>query len=173
MIRLGILVACLLGIAGLIGEVGHAAWGGIWSPADTVVSTSGRTRSGDSESRRLVQDIELPTHPISSFPLTATDPVFFEGRRYPKREAMQQAAAVSAPPPKPVFNIDGVRLQGIFMHDAAPRALIEVTARPATWVGVGDVVQAWTVASINHNSVRLIRDSQVAVLELYGFSTAN
>ena len=170
MTRFTTLFAVLVVLILLSVQAGHAVWSAVSETSAAEIAASAQVQRRDAAPGTKATGFETPQPSISSFPLTATDPVFFEGRKYPKRDVAPSAPAVVAPPPVPILKVEGVVLRGVFVHGPQHRALLEVAARPPSWVAVGDVVQAWTITEISNNSVRLIREGQVAILQLYDFS---
>jgi hypothetical protein len=175
MIRLIAALLIAAGLALLIPHFGRVVWHAYSDPMPTrVVARAVQSTPVDDTRATSGSTILVDHRGLTAFAETAARPLFFEGRKYPVR------ASAAVPPVAPkvvakaqVYGIDGLRLLGIVAGVGSPRALIEASPQAAAWRIPGDTVQAWTIDTIQGNSVRLIRDGQSAMLLLYGFSANN
>jgi hypothetical protein len=136
--------------------------------------------------------IDVERLPLALYPLTTTNPVFFEGRQYPIREVPKPfpvvTAAVARPPPlptmmptppvppqplRPVLNPEKLKLRGVMSRAGNSQALIELQGQAPTWYRVGDKIQEWAVDGIDTSSISLRQGGQTATLELYNVPDRN
>jgi hypothetical protein len=111
---------------------------------------------------------EIDQRPLTAFPQTASRPVFFEGRRYPAKEAPKQTAQQPEQQQRvPTVSAKELKLLGVRVEEGASQALIANGVQPPVWFNVGEKIMNWTVASVEPNDVLLKRDGQTADLKLY------
>jgi hypothetical protein len=110
---------------------------------------------------------EIDQRPLTAFPQTASRPVFFDGRRYPTREAAKKAVQEPEQQRVPTVSAKELKLLGVRVEQGASQALIANGAQPPAWFNVGEKIMNWTVASVDANDVLLKRDGQTADLKLY------
>lgn len=101
--------------------------------------------------------------PLASYPLTATRPLFFEGRKYPERatEKPTRSAIQHAKPPQ------HFKLHGVLIGRTFKRALIASGSQAPNWHSIGEGGAGWTLEAIEHNAVRVRMAGRQIVLELY------
>jgi hypothetical protein len=175
MIRLIASLMIAVGLALLIPVIGRVAWHAYNDPMATRVARGATHITLPDGTRSVLGAVTaLDQRALSAFAETVARPLFFEGRKYPVRAVAAMSPVAPKVVAKPqVYGVDGLRLLGIVSGSGSPRALIEAPPQAASWRMAGDTVQAWTIDTINGNSVRLIRDGQTAMLLLYGFSAHN
>jgi Type II secretion system protein C len=111
---------------------------------------------------------EIDQRPLAAFPQTASRPVFFEGRRYPAKEAAKKTVQEPEQQQRvPTVSAKELKLLGVRVEQGASQALIANGAQPPAWFNVGEKIMNWTVASVEPNDVLLKRDGQTADLKLY------
>lgn len=186
MIRLVASLACLIALLVALAQAGTGALRSLKVLGQPAIGTVAGPSPLMPDAARPDGVAPFEGRSLAAYPDTSAQPVFFEGRRYPTRApkpALEPALTPPAPvvqvkptpepAPRVVASVEGIRLLGVVVGSGKPRALISAVSGAADWVTVGEKVQAWTVAEIRGNSVRLTRDSQSATLSMYGVSTSN
>ena len=173
MIRLAMFTALTGALLAILWRVGVMALDTLVSPGQvSALSTVTAGWAPPAPKSQAVVDWERTT--LAEFPLTPSRPVFFEGRRYPVREApMPPPVQVVSPPPPPpppapIVSADKLRLRGVMADKGDQRALIEVQGQPPQWHRIGEKVQDWEIERIAPGSVHLRNGGRSATLDLYG-----
>lgn len=169
MVRLWVYLALLFIVAVLAREA--ATW--VWTAYNAPIVTAGiRPPAAPLEGEPRVDapvtkapELDQPT--LTAFPQTSSRPVFFEGRRYPSKDAAKKPVSRSRVKP-PSANVKELKLLGVSIKPGIARALIAIGDKPPKWVDVGETIMKWTVRSVNANDVVLERNGQTAALKLYG-----
>lgn len=168
MTRLGLQMALIAICLSTIWHAGTIAWQAVLGqgmPSATGIEAGGGLT--DPQGRKADR-VDLDAKPLGAFPQTASRPLFFEGRRYPEREA-KQAPPVSAFAAEPIggATAKGARLRGVVTIAGTTRALIEMPSKSPEWLAVGDLVDGWRLEGIDQDRAELRSGSQAVSLLLY------
>lgn len=168
MIRLSAYLLALTIAAFLVRDAATWAWIAYTTPVvlpggeSSAPPVADKPGGGPAETRLAAID----QRPLTAFPQTASRPLFFDGRRYPTREAPKKIA--QEPEQRvPTVNAKELKLLGVRVEQGASQALIANGAQPPAWINVGEKIMNWTVASVDTNDVQLKREGQTADLKLY------
>lgn len=168
MMRLGLQMALIAMCVSTIWHAGTIAWQAVLGQGVPPATGIEAGRGPTDPLARKADRIDLGVKPLGAFPQTASRPLFFEGRRYPEREA-KQAPPVSAFASEPVgaAAAKGARLRGVVTVAGTTRALIEMPSKSAEWLAVGDLVDGWRLEGIDQDRAELRSGSQAVSLLLY------
>jgi hypothetical protein len=169
MLRLSVYLLALTIAAALMRDAATWAWIAYTSPlvlpeGESSTPAVADKPGGQSAETRLA---EIDQRPLTAFPQTASRPVFFDGRRYPTREAAKKTVQEPEQQRVPTVSAKELKLLGVRVEQGASQALIANGAQPPAWFNVGEKIMNWTVASVDANDVLLKRDGQTADLKLY------
>ncbi|MER9071069.1 hypothetical protein NKH84_32035 [Mesorhizobium sp. M0902] len=108
------------------------------------------------------------------FSETFERPLFSPTRRKFVPEPVQRTAvevasvAVEQPPPQNLAPIVAPSLLGISIHRGAAKALLRIAgADAAVWYGNGEIVDGWTLSTIDKDEAVLERDGKITRISLY------
>lgn len=165
------LLALLVMLAGLLilGVFGVAGIHDLASGQLRITAPS-LTRQVKATPEEAAGMIEVKPFDPSSFQQIAARPLFFEGRRIPKphvEPTRVPASPTPIPEPPPASSIDRLRLNGIHIGVHERRALVGAGDQTAHWCKEGDVVEGWTLVTIEPLQVHLRNGGQSATLQLY------
>jgi hypothetical protein len=169
MLRLSVYLLALTIAAALMRDAATWAWIAYTSPlvlpgGESSTPAVADKPGGQPGETRLA---EIDQRPLTAFPQTASRPVFFDGRRYPTREAAKKTVQEPEQQRVPTVSAKELKLLGVRVEQGASQALIANGAQPPAWFNVGEKIMNWTVASVDANDVLLKRDGQTADLKLY------
>jgi hypothetical protein len=170
MLRLSAYLLALIIAAALMRDAATWAWTAYTAPVVLPEGESSAPAVADKPGGQTAETrlAEIDQRPLTAFPQTASRPVFFEGRRYPAKEAAKKVAQEPEQQQRgPTVSAKELKLLGVRLQQGASQALIANGAQPPVWFNVGEKIMNWTVASVEANDVLLKRDGQTADLKLY------